>query len=204
MTLQERLNQAMQAMEVLQLKPAKTFEASANYTIGKQTVTLRIDDYRAPEAVSLSVWPDNSRQELKDIYVNGKDYHSIKAKISLKKSTEQIAKEISRRILNSPEFTQNEAYLSEQLARQERHNSELDQNKAVFGENFLFNRGSDNTSASIFNHRQDGKYLSVKVDVSSALNYCTMELRGLTKDEWMKVLDVLNPIIESTKNNTEE
>ena len=205
MNTSEKLSHATSAMETLAPTLHTLYENSAVYTIGTQNIHLCVNSYLAENHLTVAVGPNTKRPDINALYIDDKAYTRIRVKISINKTVEQIRKEITRRVLNAPEFALNEQYLLEKLNNQTASNLALEANKAIFSEYLAFNRGDDNTEASIFNDRKGTtNYLRVNVKASSSLHYCTMELKGLTADEWKRILDVVNPIIKSTIEVGEE
>lgn len=157
-----------------------------------QSLFCRVNSYGHKGKFHITVSANKVAND-KDIYINGKEYTRFEVNISHTKTPEQIGKDIQKRIMDTPEFTANYAYIEKAIESKNKYAQELEANKEFFSQTGLvFSEGGDRNSAS------KGR---ISAKVSNELNYCEMTLYGLTKEQWLKVFKVVKPITEAAGEN---
>lgn len=188
----------MAALKILGLKAKKYEEWMVNEcpVSTYQELWVRTNNTKKDDQLEIRV---SNVKATQDISLSKDKFKSLEINISANKTAEQIANDIKRRLLETEQFKANENYLELRVKETNEYKNELESNKEFFEKSgFLFTDSKD--KASHWTRNEDyNSYLDIKVSASSDLSYCSMELRGLTKDQWIKILKIIKPIIEESK-----
>jgi hypothetical protein len=208
---EKRLEEERSALKVLNLKVIKALSIlGIDAEINKEYRTLDVG--KVPSLEHQELWIRTNHVKKKDTievnlsYVNAfrenyldKDqYQRIEVNISSNKTAEIIASDIKRRVIESAQARDNEAYLIGVKFRNEEYKNNLET-----GRNFMSKCGIDlngKDSANYYEYRQ-GNSLDITAKAGSDIGYYGIELKGLTEAQWLKVFALTNEIIAESNAN---
>ena len=197
---------ALEILKALGLENVSENEHYVSAIIANQCLYIGIGTWRHEDKFNISLSENTKNPEIREIYINKDKFQRFEINVSELKSIEVIVKDIKKRILDTEQFKNNETYLQEQLERNKQYNNSLEANKKLFSDIhplIKFNLGHDNQDASIFLNRFDGSYLNMGIKSSGKMEYCELNLQGLTADEWKLVMQSIVPVLNKLQENLE-
>ena len=212
---EKRLEEERSALKVLNLKVIKALsilgitanidEEYRSLNIGKvpslehQELWIRTNSYKHKGKIEVNL--SYKHKDFSKSYLDKDKYQRVEVNISSNKTPEVIAADIKRRVIESAQARDNEAYLIGVKFGNEEY-----QNKLESGRNFMSKSGIElngKDEAKHYEYRQ-GNSLDITVKAGSELAYYGIELKGLTESQWLKVFAITNEIITESKTNEEE
>lgn len=212
---EKRLNEERAALKMLNLKVIKALsilgiEAKINdeyrsLDIGKvpslknQELWIITNSYKNKGKIEVNLSYNN--KDFSKSYLDKDKFQRIEVNIASTKTAEIIAADIKRRVIESAQARDNEAYLIGVKFRDEEYKNKKDTNRL-----FMSKCGIDLKNTDKANHYQykQGGSLDITVSSNSDLGYSSIELKGLTEAQWLKVFALTNEIITESKVNEEE
>lgn len=212
---EKRLNEERAALKMLNLKVIKALsilgiEAKINdehrlLDIGKvpslknQELWIRTNSYKNKGKIEVNLSYNNTH--FSKSYLDKDKFQRIEVNIASTKTAEIIAADIKRRVIESAQARDNEAYLIGVKFRDEEYKNKKDTSRL-----FMSKCGIDLKNTDKANHYQynQGGSLDITVYSNSDLSHSAIELKGLTESQWLKVFALTNEIITESKVNEEE
>lgn len=162
-----------------------------------QSLYCRVNSYGHKGKFNITTSSSKEARD-KDVYTSGKEFTCFEINITHTKTIEQIGRDIQKRILDTPEFTKNYEYIERTLKVKEQNTNDLKSNIEFMSKSgLLFSDNKNDVTASKWKSLGVNEgYLDIEAKANSDMQYCEMKLRGLSKEQWLKIFKVLKPIIE--------
>lgn len=176
-------------------KDEKSFHGVGAELGAHQSLYCRVNSYGHKGKFNITISSSREARD-KDVYTNGKEFTRFEINITHTKTVEQIGKDIQKRILDTPEFTKNYDYIEKTLKAKEQSANKLKANIEFMEKSGLLFTDNSQTVSKWKSLGVNAGYLDIEAKANSDLQYCEMKLRGLSKEQWLKIFKVLKPIIE--------
>jgi hypothetical protein len=208
---EKRLKEERAALNVLNLKVIKALNIlGITATIDKEYRSLDVGKVPSLEHQVLWIRTNHVKKKgtievnlsyanaFRENYLDKDQYQRIGVNIASTKTAEVIAADIKRRVIESAQARDNEAYLIGVKFRNEDYKNRLEAGRTFMSKSGIELNGKD--KANHYEYRQ-GNSLDITVSSGSDLGYYSVELKGLTESQWLKVFALTNEIITESNAN---
>jgi hypothetical protein len=168
-------------------------------SLENQDLWVRTNSYKHKGKIEVELSYKN--KDFNNNYLDKDKYQRIEVNVSASKSAEVIASDIKRRVIESAQARDNEAYLIGVKFRNEEYKNKKDTDRLFMSKCGIDLNGKD--TANYYQYMQGGS-LDITVSSNSELSHSSIELKGLNESQWLKVFALTNEIITESKNNTKE